>query len=244
MNNQKSDTIIIIPCLNEEKSLPLVLRTIHASPEFFRIIDIIVVDNGSTDQSTQIAKELGAMVLHEPRRGYGSACIAGRDKALEIGCDYLLFLDADFSDDPLEFPLLLKELDLGRDLVIGSRMRGKAEKGSLLPQAYLGNKLAVFLIHYFFKGKKFTDLGPFRAIRSDMIKELDLKDKNFGWTIEMQIKAILHNIDYTEVSVSYRKRIGQSKITGTVFGTIAAGSKIIFCIFYFFIKFRLFKGKG
>lgn len=244
MNNRNSDTIIIIPALNEEESLPFVLRTLLASQDINRIIEIIVVDNGSTDATALVARKCGVMVIKEPKKGYGSACLAGLRKAFEIGADHIIFMDADFSDDPLEYSLLLKQLDQGMDLVIGSRFLGKAQAGSILPQALIGNKLAVFLMHKLFGGKPYTDLGPFRGMRMDALKQIQMQDQNFGWTIEMQIKAILFQLQYTEVSMSYRKRIGSSKITGTFWGSLKAGTKIIYCLFYYFMRFKILKRKA
>lgn len=243
MHKENGDTVVIIPALNEQESLPIVLKTLQSSPYYYRIIDIIVVDNGSTDQTAMRARECGVIVLSEERRGYGQACLTGIKKAFEFESSQIIFLDADFSDNPLEFIKLLEKLDAGADLVIGSRMLGKAEPGSLLPQAKYGNKLATFLLKSLFGPVEFTDLGPFRGIRTDSLKELNMEDRNFGWTIEMQIKAILKNLICKEVSVSYKKRIGTSKITGTISGTMKASIKILYCIFFYFIKFKILKRK-
>lgn len=236
MNVPKADSIIVIPAHNEEKSLPYVIQGILNSKYIDRIIDIVVVNNGSTDQTKEVAIAQGVMVVDEMQKGYGQACLSGIEKAYELNPKYILFIDADFSDNPDDLGLVIRELDRGSDLTIGSRMLGKAEKGALLPQAKFGNKLATFLMARLFGGKRFTDLGPLRGIRVDTLKEIQMQDQNFGWTIEMQIKAILYGVNITEVSVSYKKRIGVSKITGTFVGTISAGYKILWTIFYYYFK--------
>jgi glycosyltransferase involved in cell wall biosynthesis len=241
MHKENPDMVIIIPALNEQESITLVLKSLQSSPYANRIIDIIVVDNGSTDLTAKLAKDCGVMVLSEPRRGYGQACLTGLAKAFELESQHIIFVDADFSDNPLEFIKILEELDAGADLVIGSRMLGKAEPGSLLPQAKYGNKLATFLLQLLFGGFRFTDLGPFRGMRTDALKSIQMEDRNFGWTIEMQIKALVNNLICREVSVSYKKRIGISKITGTIKGTLFASIKIIYCIFFYFFKLIVFK---
>lgn len=221
---------IIIPALNEEDSIGLVLNDI---PKCI-IKEIIVVDNGSRDNTPATARNLGAKIAIEPTKGYGSACLKGIS-LLDKETDIVVFLDADYSDYPQDIHLLLEPLIEDKaDFVIGSRLLGKREKGALLPQAIFGNKLASFLIRIFW-GFKYTDLGPFRAINYQKLLLLEMNDKNFGWTVEMQIKAIKKGLRTTEVPVRYRKRIGKSKITGTLSGTIRAGYKIIYTIF----KYRL-----
>jgi glycosyltransferase involved in cell wall biosynthesis len=216
---------LVIPALNEESSLPLVL---DALPEDV-LHEIVVVDNGSTDATPRVARERGARVVEEPRRGYGSACLAGI-AALD-GPDVVAFLDGDFSDDPTELPRVLAPILAGRaDLVIGSRMTGDRERGALLPQALFGNWLATFLIRLFW-GVRFTDLGPFRAIRADSLHALRMADRDFGWTVEMQVKAAQRGLRCVEVPVSYRRRVGRSKITGTLSGTVKASHKILATIF-------------
>ena len=217
---------IIIPAINEEESIGLVLRDIPANI----VREIIVVDNGSHDNTANVAKNLGATVIMEPLRGYGSACLRGIS-VLKKDTDIVVFLDADYSDYPQDMHTILKPILTGNaEMVIGSRMLGKREKGALLPQAVFGNKLATFLIRLFW-GFSYTDLGPFRAIRYKALLALNMVDKNFGWTVEMQIKALKKGFRIAEVPVRYRCRIGKSKITGTFSGTVRAGVKIIYTIF-------------
>jgi len=223
----KKDTVIIIPAYNEEASIALVLKDIPRD----RIIEIILVDNASTDNTASIAQKNGAMVISCSQRGYGIACLSGIKKAYALNPANIVFLDADYSDHPQELPLLLDKIDCGYDLVIGSRTLGKSQKGALLPQAIFGNWLATNLMSLLLQGLKFSDLGPFRAIKTQALKQLKMQDQDFGWTIEMQAKALLQKLRCCEVSVSYRKRIGVSKITGTLKGTIAAGYKILKTLF-------------
>ncbi len=223
---------VIIPALNEEESISLVLNDIPKG----LVKEIIVVDNGSRDNTITIAKSFGGKVVSEPLKGYGSACLCGVSM-LDEDTDIVVFLDADYSDYPQDIHSLLEPLiDDKADLVIGSRLLGTRAKGALLPQAILGNKMATFLIRIFW-GFKYTDLGPFRAIKYKDLISLSMRDKNFGWTVEMQIKAIGKGLRIMEVPVRYRRRIGNSKITGTFSGTILAGFKIIYTILkYGFIK--------
>lgn len=216
---------VIIPVLNEERSIGAVLDHIPRDDHS----RIIVVDNGSTDDTARVAKEHGAHVVSEPRRGYGFACLRGIQELQDP--DVVVFLDGDFSDYPEEMELLIEPIARGEaDLVIGSRSLGNHQKDALPPHAAFGNRLASALIWLLFRFR-YTDLGPFRAIRYDALKKLGMLDQTFGWTVEMQIKAIRHGLRIREVPVSYRKRIGQSKISGTVVGSIKAGSKIIWTIF-------------
>ena len=217
---------IIIPAINEEESIGLVLNDIPK--DIAR--EIIVVDNGSHDNTANVAENLGAKVMLEPLRGYGSACLRGIS-VLKKDTDIVVFLDGDYSDYPQDMHTILKPILAGNaEMVIGSRMLGVREKGALLPQALFGNKLAAFLIRLFW-GFRYTDLGPFRAITYKVLLSLNMADKNFGWTVEMQIKALKKGLQIVEVPVRYRKRVGVSKITGTFSGTVRAGTKIIYTIF-------------
>lgn len=214
---------VIIPALNEEASLPRVLEAIPAG----MVEEILVVDNGSTDRTAEVAAVHGARVIREPRRGYGAACLAGIAWMREHPPDIVVFLDGDFSDHPEEIESLLVPIrEAGCDLVIGSRVLGSAEPGALLPQARAGNRLAVFLLRVLY-GARYTDLGPFRAVRFGRLLELGMKDRAYGWTVEMQARAALAGWKTTEVPVSYRRRIGRSKITGTMRGTVKAGIAIL-----------------
>jgi glycosyltransferase involved in cell wall biosynthesis len=225
------NTAVVIPAHNEEASLPLVLAAIPRD----LVAEIIVVDNASTDRTAAAARAGGATVVHEERRGYGSACLRGI-AALPAAAECVVFLDADFSDHPEEMASLLEPIAAGRaDLVIGSRMLGRREPGALLPQAYFGNKLACFLIRLLW-GHRYTDLGPFRAVRADALRRLQMRDTTFGWTVEMQVRALQEGLRVEEVPVSYRRRVGVSKITGTVSGTVRAGVKILSTIFKLYLR--------
>lgn len=215
---------VIIPVLNEEASIGKVLREI---PNW--VDEVITVDNGSSDCSMDVAASAGAKVLREPRRGYGSACQTG---IAALGpCDVLVFLDGDYSDYPEEMALLVDPiLNEEADMVIGSRVLGEREPGALTPQARFGNWLSCLLIRLFW-GARFTDLGPFRALRWTALKQLQMADPDYGWTVEMQIKAAQLGLKTKEVPVRYRKRIGKSKVSGTVRGVFGAGSKILWTIF-------------
>lgn len=222
---------VIIPVFNEQDAIEKVIGDIpsHLPTE------IIVVDNGSTDQTAKLAAAMGARIIRENRRGYGSACLAGI--AATNDPDIVVFLDGDYSDHPNEMPNLIAPILKNRaDLVIGSRVLGNSEPGALMIQARFGNRLATGLIKILF-GVSYTDLGPFRAIRYWALRDLNMKDRTFGWTVEMQVKAAKKALKIQEVPVSYRKRIGVSKITGTLKGTLKAGWKILFTIFkYWFTK--------
>jgi len=220
---------VIIPAYNEEESLPHVLNDLPRD----RLHQIIVVDNRSTDQTSEVARANGATVVYEKRQGYGQACLSGMD-ALD-NPDIVVFLDGDYSDFPEEIDLLLAPILKGEaDFIVGSRMILKESRKALLPQARYGNQLAVFLIRLFF-GHRFTDLGPFRAIRYESLQAIGMREKDFGWTVEMQIKAVQKGLRIREVPVRYRMRIGVSKITGTVSGTFKAGTKIIYTIFKYLV---------
>ena len=216
---------VIIPALNEEGAIGRVLGDIPESLSS----SVIVVDNGSSDATAQRARECGATVLEEPVRGYGRACLTGIG-ALPSDAHIVVFLDGDYSDHPEEMNRLVEPIVRGdADLVIGSRVLGDSERGALLPQARMGNALATWLIRHLF-GVRYTDLGPFRAIRREALEALHMEDRDFGWTVEMQIKAARRGLRIREVPVSYRKRIGSSKVTGTVAGTVRAGYKILWTI--------------
>lgn len=225
----KPKILVIIPAYNEEESIGKVLADI---PEGM-VKEVVVVNNASTDSTKQVAESSGATVLYEQRRGYGQVCLTGIDyaKGLDSQPDIIVFLDGDYSDFPEEITDVVKPIiEEDYDMVIGSRNLGKAEPGALLPQARFGNALATVLIKLIY-GMRFTDLGPFRAIKFDKLLELDMQDTTYGWTVEMQVKAAKKGFKCTEVAVSYRKRIGVSKITGTVSGTFKAGYKILWTIF-------------
>lgn len=223
------NVVVIIPAFNEENGVGQVIREI---PREF-VNEVIVVNNNSTDNTERIAKEAGATVLREPTPGYGRACLKGIDYLKQINPkpEIVIFLDADHSDYPEEIPTLLKKIiEHDVDLVIGSRALGEKEQGSMTPQQIFGNWLATRLLDLFY-GVKFTDLGPFRAIKYTTLVALDMQDKTYGWTVEMQLKAAKNGFRCVEVPVRYRRRIGFSKISGTVKGTILAGYKILATIF-------------
>ena len=216
-------TVVIIPALNEAGSIGEVIKHI---PTQFKS-DVIVADNGSTDDTARVAQDSGATVVHAPRRGYGSACLAGIAEARNRAADIYVFLDGDYSDYPEDMTAIVSHLiqdDL--DLVVGSRNRGLAEPGALLPQALFGNWLSTTLMALRY-GYRFTDLGPFRAIRAQALDRIEMKDPDYGWTMEMQVKALRYGLRVGEVPVRYRKRIGKSKITGTIKGSVSAGVKIL-----------------
>ena len=217
---------VIIPAYNEEASLPLVLGDLPP------VGQVVVVNNASTDATAEVARQHGATVVDEPRRGYGSACLAGLQfiRQLETPPKVVVFLDADYSDHPEELPLLVEPLFAGEcDMVLGSRLLGNREPGAMPPQSVWGNRLACFLMRMLLGGQ-YTDLGPFRAIRHDALERLGMVDTNYGWTIEMQIKATRAGLRVREIPVSYRRRIGVSKISGTVRGTFKAGGKILWTV--------------
>jgi glycosyltransferase involved in cell wall biosynthesis len=231
-SNQIPVIYVIIPAYNEEKSIGLV---INALPKDL-IAKIIVTNNASTDETATVANQHGTIVLDEMRKGYGSACLCAihyiRKLPILEQPDVVVFLDADFSDYPEELPKLVHPIvQEGYDLVIGSRVSGaKLSKGAMTPQQVFGNWLATKLIYRLY-GYSFTDLGPFRAIRWQALLDLDMQDTNFGWTVEMQVKAAKKKLHCLEIPVQYRPRIGVSKISGTVRGTILAGYKILWTIF-------------
>lgn len=215
---------VIIPALDEAKSIGLVLAALPQD----HIRRVVVADNGSTDGTADLARAGGAEVVTAARRGYGSACLSGLAHLRATGPpEVVVFLDGDYSDHPEELPALLEPILAGRaDLVIGSRVLGQRERGALLPQARAGNFVACTLIRLLY-GTRYTDLGPFRAIRWEALERLEMVDPTFGWTAEMQVKALRQGLRVVDVPVSYRKRVGVSKITGTVRGTVLAGYKIL-----------------
>ena len=220
---------VIIPAYNEENSIGRVLNDLPKE----KLKEIIVVNNASTDNTAEVARINGATVVEERCRGYGAACLRGISVVSDS--DIVVFVDGDYSDYPEELDQLIKPITENRaDFVLGSRMIYPESREALLPQARYGNKLATFLIYIFF-GYRFTDLGPFRAIRFDSLEQINMVDTDFGWTVEMQIKAIKNNLRIEEIPVHYRKRIGISKITGTISGTFKAGVKIMYTIFKYLL---------
>jgi glycosyltransferase involved in cell wall biosynthesis len=230
---ENHNVVVIIPALNEEASIARVVQSLPRSV----VSEIVVVDNGSDDDTVKVASAAGATVLRESRRGYGYACLAGISHALKSKPIIIAFIDGDLSDYPEELSEIIRPIsEDGCDMVIGSRSMGKSEPGALLPQAILGNWLACFLIRLFW-GYEFTDLGPFRAITTEALQRMKMSDPTFGWTVEMQIKAAKLKLKCIEVPVRYRKRVGKSKVTGTISGTIKASVKILYTILkYVFVK--------
>ncbi len=220
---------VIIPAFNEENAVGNVLQEIPKDI----ISEVIVVNNASTDQTEAAARNYGATVLSEPKQGYGYACLKGMEyvAAQTDQPDIVVFLDADYSDYPEEIPKLVQPIiDNSSDLVIGSRALGNREKGSMTPQQVFGNWLATSLLKLFY-GANYTDLGPFRAIRYQSLLGLGMKDTTYGWTVEMQLKASKQQLRCSEVPVKYRVRVGKSKVSGTLKGTVLAGYKILWTIF-------------
>jgi glycosyltransferase involved in cell wall biosynthesis len=225
-----SAVIVIIPALNEERSLPLVLRDLPP------VGKVIVVDNGSSDATARVAADARAIVVSEPARGYGAACLRGLAQIEQLVAagepppSIVAFLDGDYSDYPEFLPDLVTPIVEGRaDFVLGSRMLGQREPGAMPPQSVFGNWLACLLMRTL-SGTRYTDLGPFRAISYESLKALGMVDRDFGWTVEMQIKAVRAGLRIEEVPVPYRRRIGQSKISGTIHGSVKAGYKILYLI--------------
>jgi glycosyltransferase involved in cell wall biosynthesis len=222
---------LIIPAYNEEQSIGLVLDDI---PKDW-VREVLVCNNASTDRTPEVARAHGATVLDQPQKGYGSACLKGIEylmqKPADEQPDIVVFLDGDYSDHPEELPKVVRPIvEEDMDLVIGSRVLGAMERGAMMPQQIFGNWLATNLIRLFYK-YEFTDLGPFRAIRYDKLMDIHMEDPDFGWTVEMQVKAAKHKLRCTEVPVTYRRRVGVSKVSGTVRGTFLAGHKILWTIF-------------
>ena len=223
------DIKVIIPAFNEENAVGKVIRDIPKE----HVSEVIVVNNASTDQTETAAKALGTTVLNEPQKGYGNACLKGINYLAnhETKPDVVVFLDADYSDYPEELPSLVEPIMAGtHDMVIGSRALGDRQSGSMTIPQIFGNWLATTLLRLLYDAN-FTDLGPFRAIRYSSLIQLNMQDKTYGWTVEMQLKAIKNHLRYMEVPVKYRVRTGKSKISGTIKGTIMAGYKILWTIF-------------
>lgn len=224
-----TDIRVIIPAFNEQNAVGLVIEEI---PKQW-VREIIVIDNGSQDNTFEVAKEKGATALQEHIKGYGKACLKGMDHIAKSDSqpDIVVFLDGDHSDYPEQLPeLVIPIINNKADMVIGSRALGQKERGSMTPQQIFGNWLATSLIKLIYR-VSYTDLGPFRAIRYSSLMEIGMKDTNYGWTVEMQLKAAKRSLKTMEVPVNYRQRIGVSKVSGTVKGTIMAGYKIIYTIF-------------
>lgn len=224
---------VIIPAHNEADAIT---KVIHDIPD--SVAEIIVVDNASTDSTSKNAKNAGATVLFEPKKGYGHACLKGIDyiENQKETTETVVFLDGDYSDYPEELEKLVAPIiDNNVDFVLGTRARALREKGAMQPQQIFGNWLATTLMTLFFKSK-FTDLGPFRAIKYPVLKALMMEDKTYGWTVEMQLKILKKEFTYLEVPVNYRNRIGISKVSGTLKGSIFAGIKILTWIFKYSFK--------
>jgi glycosyltransferase involved in cell wall biosynthesis len=219
--------VVIIPAFNEEAAIGKVIADIPKPP----VDHVIVGNNASTDDTIRVAEEAGAIVVTENRKGYGWACLKALERSEALHPKIIVFLDGDYSDYPEEIPDLIAPILKDEvDMVIGSRALGEREKGSLTPQQVFGNWLATRMIRIFY-GAKYTDLGPFRAIRKESLDLLKMADKTYGWTIEMQIKAVKQGLRFKEIPVRYKQRIGVSKVSGTVKGTVLAGIKIIFAVF-------------
>jgi glycosyltransferase involved in cell wall biosynthesis len=217
---------VIIPALDEQDALPLVLSDIPSA----LVRRVVVADNGSTDDTALRAREHGAEVVFEPERGYGAACLKALAHLAPDPPDIVVFLDGDYSDHPDEITHVVDPIARGdADLVIGSRARGQRERGALSAQQQVGNLIACSALRLFY-GVRYSDLGPFRAIRWETLQDLHLVDRNYGWTVEMQIKAARAGVTYREVPVSYRRRVGVSKVSGTLRGSVGAGVKILWLL--------------
>jgi len=224
---------VIIPAYNEEQSIGLVIKEIPSI-----VNEIIVVDNNSSDRTFEVAQESGATVLKQPIMGYGNACLKGMEYIAnqEVKPEIIVFLDGDYSDYPEELTKIVQPIiENDIDLVIGARVKELREDGAMMPQQIFGNWLATTLMRLFF-GAKFTDLGPFRAIKYQKLLDLKMQDPTYGWTVEMQLKSKRQCLSYIEVPVHYKKRIGVSKVSGTIKGTIFAGAKILSWIFKYSFK--------
>lgn len=234
MNTSSSLSVtVIIPAYNEEDSIAKVIKEIPSL-----VNEIIVVNNCSTDKTATVAATAGATVLDENRMGYGYACLKGIEHAArqQSPPDVVVFLDGDFSDYPVELIKIIAPIQNNEvDFVVGARVKELREEGSMTPQQIFGNWLACFLMEGLFNST-FTDLGPFRAIKWETLQSLKMSDKTYGWTVEMQLKVLRQKISHKEIPVSYKKRIGVSKVSGTIKGTIFAGAKIIGWIFKHYIS--------
>lgn len=220
---------VIIPVYNEEDSIGKVIVEIPDSI----VRNVVVCNNGSKDRTATVAESHGAIVVHQPIKGYGNACLKGMEYIAQLAVkpDIIVFLDGDYSDYPSEIVDLIKPIITRNvDMVIGSRALGEMQSGAMMPQQIFGNWLATTLIRIIY-GYEFTDLGPFRALKYSVLEEMGMEDKTFGWTVEMQVKAAKMKLKTTEIPVKYRKRIGKSKVSGTIKGTILAGHKILWTIF-------------
>lgn len=226
LRNSVRAPALVIPALNEQEALPVTLARVP--PSLFHLV--LVADNGSTDRTVEVARAAGAQVVCEPRRGYGAACLRAL-AALPPEIDAVVFLQADGSEDPAEAAALLAPIYEDRaDLVIGSRTLGRTEPGALPPHQALGNRIATALIRCFY-GRSFTDVGPFRAIRRTSLERLGMRDRTYGWTVEMQIRALQHGLRVAEVPVSYRPRVaGEGKVSASLTASIRAGFKILWTV--------------
>jgi glycosyltransferase involved in cell wall biosynthesis len=217
---------VLIPVRNEENSIPLVLQDIPAGLNAL----VVVIDNGSTDETSQIARANGAVVLNEEIPGYGRAMLKGVDYLQDHPVDIVVFLDGDYSDYPQAMEKLIEPItNDGYDLVVSTRLDPLYDRKSLSPHVIYGNKLVVFFMNLLFR-TTYTDLGPFRAIRYKSLVQLQMEDLDYGWTVEMQVKAKLKGLKVKEFPVRYRMRVGQSKISGTIKGTVLAGSKMLYTL--------------
>jgi len=224
---------VIIPAYNEALSIKKVITKIPSLAD-----EILVINNGSTDETQIKAISAGATVLNEPKKGYGHACLCGINyfNNLTEPPEIIVFLDGDYSDYPEDLNEIIKPiLEDQIDFVVGSRVKSKRERGSMTPQQIFGNELASVLIRILYGGK-FSDLGPFRAIKLEVLNKLEMQDKTYGWTVEMQLKILGNKFTYCEVPVRYKKRIGKSKVSGTLVGTVMASIKILGWIFKYYFK--------